>query len=108
MPNISPAQAKQMIRLYETNKSLTLKSDIDPDILALSETFDKSEIEELLNQKTCVSLRVYYGMSEDLYVHAILVGVDSNGNDILATNPPIIIEEGVRCPPLCKANAGLN
>jgi hypothetical protein len=55
-------------------------------------------------------VRIYYGMDETLSVHAILVGVDQNGNDILpiaATGDEeegIIVEEGRICPPHCATD----
>jgi hypothetical protein len=45
-----------------------------------------------------------------LKVHAILVGVDANGNDLFNRNAKaielipidLIMEDGQRCPPACK------
>lgn len=108
MPSIPIDQAKQMISLYTSNKALILKEGYNLNILALSETFDRGDIDEILQQPDCVSFRIYYGMSSDLNIHAILVGVNSDGNDILNVEPPVIKEEGQRCPPFCKLDAGLN
>lgn len=108
MPNITLEHAKQMLKLYSDNKALILKAGYNIDILAFNETFDRSEIEDILNQDGCVSFRIYYGMANDLNIHAILVGVDADGNDILSADPPVIKEESTRCPPICKQDAGLS
>lgn len=108
MPTISVNQAREFIQRYSDNKAVILKAGVDPDILAMSETFERSDIDQILNQQGCVSFRIYYGMSTDLKIHAIMVGVDNQENDILAAAGPVIKEEGIRCPPYCKVNAGLN
>lgn len=87
----------------------------------LSETFDREAIESLLNVEGCASMRIYYGMKEDLTVHAVLVAADKDGNDILpivanqkeeqaaakaATG--IILEDATRCPPQCPKSSKLN
>ncbi len=116
--NISLEQAIAMTQLYRENKESILKEGVDPDVLALSETFEKEAIEQILVVEGCAGVRIYYGMSEDLYLHAILVAVDSNGADILPsennatvnnavmTDPPIK-EEGKRCPPDCPPHSAL-
>ena len=66
-----------------------------------SETFSKESVSALLNQPGCVSFRIYYGKQKDDTIHAILVGVDENGADMVQTSN-IILEEGTRCPPDCS------
>ena len=54
-------------------------------------------------------MRIYYGMSDDLKIHAIGVGVNSKDEDILPTEgigaalttTPVIVEDGSRCPDVC-------
>lgn len=65
-----------------------------------SETFHKEAVSALLSQPGCVSLRVYYGKQTDDTIHAILVGVDEQGADMIQTFD-LILEEGARCPPFC-------
>lgn len=82
------------------------------DILALSETFDRSALDRLLAQPECKSIRIYYGMDAQLKVHSILVGVDGDGKDILPKSSDAtdgeIMEEGIRCPSVCPPASPLN
>lgn len=87
-------------------------------ILPLSETFDRAAFDTLLAETGCISVRIYYGMSEDLLVHAIIVGVNESNEDILppAQNPLstealtdyVILEQSIRCPPDCAPLSPLN
>ena len=87
-------------------------------LLPLSETFERAAFEQLLGQTGCTSLRIYYGMDESDKVHAIVVGVDAIGNDMLPSSSSdlqpgdadenVIIELGVRCPDICPEDSPLN
>lgn len=73
-----------------------------------SETFNKESVSALLSQPGCVSLRVYYGKQKDGTIHAILVGVDEQGADMIQPSN-LLLEEGARCPPICPtASSPLN
>jgi hypothetical protein len=102
--------AKEMIAKYTSSKSKILSPEYQNlDILALNETFNADDIRLLLLQPNCVGFRIHYGMDESLKIHAILVGVDQNGNDITIKNPNLqfkedgeyVLEESTRCPPTC-------
>ncbi len=117
MSNSIPlSKAVAMTTLYRQNKNSVIATGYDPNILPLAETFDASSVANLLSTPGCVTIRVYYGMSEDLYLHAILVAVDQNGADILpatdsqggGTGEPDILDEGKRCPPICGPSSPLN
>ena len=69
-----------------------------------SEMFCKDSVLALLSQHGCASLRIYYGKQENGTIHAILVGVDENGADMVQTSD-LILEEGVRCPPFCPTTS---
>ncbi|MBW0161915.1 MAG: hypothetical protein HYI21_03690 [Sediminibacterium sp. Gen4] len=69
-----------------------------------SEMFCKDSVLALLSQPGCASLRIYYGKQENGTIHAILVGVDENGADMVQTSD-LILEEGVRCPPFCPTTS---
>ena len=82
------------------------------DILATSELFNVIAVNAVAAVPGCAAVRIYYGMDESFMVHAMLVAVDINGQDILpaaggvifeknASDPPIV-EEGQRCPPFCS------
>ena len=118
---ISLQQAIEMTSLYRKEK----ENILDPgfkgrNILVNSETFDRADIDALLAEPDCKSIRVYYGMDDLFQVHAIIVGVNSNDEDILpsieiaskSTDTPdsggYAIEEGIRCPPACPKPSSLN
>lgn len=65
--------------------------------LAASETFGLEIVNAVIGTEGCASLRIYYGKKEDGSICAILVPVDSDGNDLDGT----LGEDGFRCPPFC-------
>lgn len=73
--------------------------------MPVSETFELASINALLSQPGCTALRIYYGKKVDGNIHAILVGVDANGEDITGG---VLLEEGYRCPPYCPPPSVLN
>lgn len=118
---ISLDQAVAMTTLYRQNRENILQPQYQfQNILAICETFNKSDIQKLLNENGCEGFRIYYGMSADLQVHAILVGVDSTGADILLPSANDqgngvkdggdgdILEDGQRCPTYCPPDSPLN
>jgi len=109
---ISLAQAKKMIQLFRNSRDKILQPEYaTPEIIPNSEMFSKEAIEQVLNQKGCTGLRIYFGMSDDLKLHSILLGVNEKGENILKTTAAtteetldeeaIILEESLRCPPIC-------
>lgn len=112
---ISLEEAISMTTLYRKEKDKILAPEYQgKNILALSETFDRGVIDTLLAKPDCVKLRVYYGMSEDLQVHAIVVPVNAKNEDILPVGTGVgdgegdIVERGVRCPEDCPPPSPLN
>jgi hypothetical protein len=108
---ISLQDAVTMTSSYRQNKEAILSNSYkNQNILAVCETFDKNYIDSVLGQTDCQKLRVYYGMDTDSKVHAIIVGVDSNGNDILpkGSTDAYIVEQGERCPADCPPSSALN
>lgn len=112
---ITLQQAIDMTSRYRTNRETILATSYqNQNILALSETFNKADIETLLAKTGCAGLRCYYGMDESLKVHAIIVAVNSDGEDMLPsgqnalTTTGDIVEEGQRCPDICPAASPLN
>ncbi len=111
MPNttdqhkISLQQAIDMTSLYRASR---------PENFPVCETFSKASIESLIANPRCVSFRIYYGMNPDKSVHAILVGADEKGNDILPAQSAALGDEGViledaeRCPQICPPPSPLN
>jgi hypothetical protein len=113
---ISLQQAIAMTTLYRGQKENILADAYKGrDILALSETFDRDICDTLLAKPDCAKLRIYYGMDESLKVHAILVPVNDNNEDILPDSSQAKSAEGrdigelaVRCPPICPTGSPLN
>jgi len=111
-------QAIEMTTLYRREKENILDEAYrDKNILPFSETFDRADIDTILGASDCVKLRIYYGMDDNLLVHAIIVGVNSEDRDILPTSgqkPSTdsggggIGEDGIRCPPTCPPGSPLN
>lgn len=109
--NLVPvSRANEMIALYRENKETILAPNYKKtDVLAFSETFNADDVRLLLSQPGCVGFRIRYGMDDKLWLHAILVGVDANGNDIVIQNPGFglkgdggyVVEDASRCPPDC-------
>ena len=108
-----------MTSLYRTERENILKTDYqNQGILPLSEAFERGAFDTVLSKEGCTGLRFYYGMSEDLKIHAIIVGVDENGEDMLPEESTIanneeseeddIIERGIRCPDICPSGSPLN
>lgn len=109
--------AVEMTTLYRQNRNRILATPFqDQNILCLSESFSREEIDEVLKNEKCVGVRIYYGMTPDLLVHAILVGYDSSNRDILpevhpgmpGDDPITILEKAVRCPEICPPASPLN
>lgn len=103
---VSLSDGKLMVKTYLENKSKVIPNE---STLPNTETFDSDAFVELLKQPDCVKIRLYYGMNENLEIRAIIVGVDSNGNEIYIENKGLneanelyVIEDGQACPPYCN------
>lgn len=91
-----------MIGDYQLERPNMLKEGYSTDVLPISITLSKSEIEDLLNQQDATSLRIYFAMqSANNLIDAVLVATDTNGSDIIPDNNPLIINHGTRCPTIC-------
>lgn len=106
---ITLEKAVEMTRLYRKEKNNILNpAHAGKDILSLYETFNRSIFDKILAQVGCVGVRIHYGMTDDLRIHAIIVGVNSEGKDILPSTTSaeegdsVIGEEGQLCPPICQ------
>lgn len=108
---ISLTEAENMTALYRAQKEAILDANYQSqDILAICETFDKADVETVLGHSGCEGLRIYYGMDEHLKVHAILVGVNEENEDMLPpeSEDPYLLERGLRCPDMCGPESPLN
>ena len=114
---ISLAAAREMVQRFRQNKSAMLTQQFSssmPD----AETFDRAQFDVLLSKQDCTGIRIYNGMSEDLKLHTIIVGVNANGDDMITVptgefletddGEDEIIEDGKPCPPYCPPDSPLN
>lgn len=108
-------EAYHMIERYQTHMDKILNPNlVDSNILPLSETFRKDAIINFLSQSEVHYFRIYLGMSPNMEIHSIIVGVDANGHDILpkpgngpGDDPdPGIFEDALRCPTNCPPEKG--
>ncbi len=114
--SITLEAAAAMTRRYRANReAVLLPAHQGKNLLPLSETFDRAAIDSVLVQPGCVALRIYYGMDEELKLHAIVVAADKDNADILPVaktddddDDEGIAENANRCPPLCPPSSPLN
>lgn len=104
---ISLEEAKNLISHYRSNLEKMLTPEFQKS-LCFSETFDVEAIQKLISQKECVKFRAYYGMDEENRVCSIFVAVNEKDEDILNGDESIIVEQGVKCPPICSTTSEIN
>lgn len=114
---ISLETAVEMTQRYRAEKQSLLVDPTDETILPVCETFSRDAVLNLLNTAGAAAFRIYYGMTVNQNIHAILVAVAQNGSDILPAPPsitanteddPTLLEDGQRCPYTCPPESPLN
>lgn len=113
---ISLEQAIELTTRYRNEKEQILKPEYaGKNILALSETYDKSAFEQLTGQPGCVKIRAYFGMDENKNIKLLFVGANDKNEDMLPLNAQAIAgggasiqDIGQRCPPICPPSSPLN
>lgn len=114
--SISLDEAKKMTKKFRTDKDKIVKDEFKgKHLIPNCESFDRKAFDVLLQREDCVGVRIYYGMKDGSdRIHAIIVGFDANGKDILPVAggvsdgvDPTIIENGQPCPASCP-EGGLN
>lgn len=108
---ISLDEAKIMTARYRAEKENILAPEYKgKNILSICETFNRAEFDYVLAQEGCAGLRFYFGMTEELKVKVIVVGVTSDNKDILPSSSVVlaegdggkgIVEYGRPCPDYC-------
>ena len=112
--SIPLARAIEMTQRYRENKENILAEEYKgKDLLPLSETFNKEAFNSFFTNPVCAAIRIYYGMSEDLQTHGIIVGANDNNEDMLPVSSLLtltdpVLAEGYRCPPTCPPPSPLN
>ena len=71
----------------------------------IAEFLGKEKILELLSQEGCVGIRFYYAINDSGEKILVLVGADSNENDM---ENGLILDFGIPCPPVCSKRNRLN
>jgi len=94
---VTISQAQTMISNWD-NQQVSI-NDANPRSIA----FGKSKILDILNQSDCEGIRIYNGIDQGNHVF-ILVGYDSNGNDMTSG---YILETGLPCPSYCAPSTSL-
>jgi len=105
-----------MTARFRAQRENILKTEFQgQNVLAICETYDRSAFDTILAKSECRAVRIYYGMDENLRIHAIIVAVDADDEDIIPVSSlTSIIEEGDiidnanRCPDLCPPSSELN
>jgi hypothetical protein len=67
--------------------------------------FTRVPLDEILAQKGCMGVRMYYGMNPDGTMTLVAVGVDAQGND---QDEGRIAEWTYPCPPFCPMDSALD
>lgn len=119
-PNLASGQANNVIdskvgdpidlataKKWAANYRGTLKNTGD----RRAHYFGSEIIQQILSQSNCVGIRIYYGIDDLGNKQLMLIGVDSNGNDLLPmagarTNDEgnVIADASFPCPNTCPDN----
>lgn len=91
----------QLINLEDAQVLIARLNENPVTGLPVSETFDVEILSAIIGQEGFASLRIYFGQKEDGSICTILVGVDSDGKEMVE----IIAEDGYRCPPVCPESS---
>lgn len=67
--------------------------------------FGKTTLQNILNQPDCVGIRFYYGLSDAGIPQIVLVGADSDENDLVNE---FLAERATPCPPDCASGSILS
>lgn len=67
--------------------------------------YGKQAIKDILDQSTCVGIRIYYAIDEAGARQLVIVGVKANEDDLFNG---LLAERGVPCPPFCGSGNPLN
>lgn len=70
-----------------------------------AEFIGKETLQNILNQESCVGIRIYYGEANNGKPEMVLVGVDIEENDLIEG---ILAEKTLPCPPYCGESNPLN
>jgi hypothetical protein len=86
----------------QMTKNFRLNAETDA---IISMAIGKNIIEEILNQNDCLGLRFYKALDENSLEQFVIVGVDTDGNDMYTGK---IADRVVLCPVICPQKSPLN
>lgn len=89
---ITKQVAKAMIDKFQEQNPNAIKAHL----------FDKSLIEQQLDDTNTDGIRIYHALDEDDVERLVLVCTDVDGNDL---EDNVILERGTICPPSCDVNS---
>ena len=95
--SISLKEASKLTKRYRDDRG----SSKEP----IAGAFGHKAFKDILEQKDCVGIRVYYAKDDNKNLTTVLVGIDSNGNDLYEGR---LMEWSGLCPPLCGEDNPLN
>lgn len=84
--------------------AMTAKYRRDNPNQILAHFFGKDIITKILDQEGCIGLRLYHGVDEDGKKELVIVGADSDENDMLE----IVVDLSRPCPNVCGDPNPLN
>lgn len=108
MSLVNLTTGKELLDRYKETRPTLLQTGLSIDILTLSETFSKGDLDEIFKQNGCEKFRVYFGMNTDDTIGLVITGVDSTGRDILPPGSEIIAISDSKCPPDCPLPSPIN
>ncbi len=91
---ITLAEGATLTKEYRSRNSSAIKARF----------FGKDILRQLLDQEGCMGIRIYYGQDGDGNNQLVLVGADSDENDML----DLVADTSVPCPNLCSSPNALN
>lgn len=106
--------AIQLTSRLRNNRELVLDiSYKGQEIIPVSETFNRTDVDNLLAQEGAAGIRIYYGMDAENRINAVLVAVNENNQDLIPMTTfrgmeALILQEGQRCPVICPPESPLN
>lgn len=62
--------------------------------------YGNSILQDILDQENCVGIRFYYAIDDENAPQLVLVGVDTDGNDM---TDGIVADRGLPCPSNCDS-----
>lgn len=71
----------------------------------IAHCFGQDAVQNIIDQTGCVGIRIYYGLDNNGAQQLILVGVDTNGNDLYNG---LLAERAIKCPQSCSSANPLN